>query len=215
MNRSSDKQRIHKSAQALATKLEKTKQKLKTLTKEHNRFKRRFQSLLSQSPAIIYTSKVSDDFGITFISDNVLEKLGYSPKQFLTDPSFWMNHIHPDDRERVLKDFAKVFKHSRHVHEYRFRRKDRIYRWIHDEFSLIKDKSGHPVEIIGSWMDITQQKKIEQTSLSHQANVESLRGQNFDMVKSAVDLAEARKVAEDTNKRLRTALSRVKKKNKR
>jgi PAS domain S-box-containing protein len=123
--------------------------------------KERLQFLISFSPAVIYTCKPYDDYGCTFISDNVKEQLGYEPQEFIEKSSFWVDHIHPDDRERIFAELPLLFKHGHHVHGYRFQHKDGIYRWMHDELKLMRDANGTPLEIIGFWVDGTQHKKME------------------------------------------------------
>ncbi|MCJ7812342.1 PAS domain S-box protein, partial [bacterium] len=124
----------------------------------HNRLK----FLLSSSSAIIYTSKVSDDFGATFISENVKNLWGYHPRDFVENSNFWSDHIHPEDREHVLAGLSQVFKKGFHVHEYRFLLSNGDYHWIHDELTLVQDAKGNPKECIGCCFDITERKKAEQ-----------------------------------------------------
>jgi len=123
----------------------------------------RLKFLVSSNPAIIYTSKVAGDYGATFISDNVQKKWGYSPEVFINDSEFWLNKIHPDDREHVLKEISDLFKKEGVViYDYRFKLKDGTYHWMRDEVELLKDKEGNLIETIGSVTDITERKITEQ-----------------------------------------------------
>jgi PAS domain S-box-containing protein len=117
--------------------------------------------LLKSTPAMIYSCKVTDDFGATFVSENVVDLLGYRPQEFIDDPHFWINHIHPDDRARVLAELAPILETDHHVHEYRFLRKDGTYCWLHDELRLIRNEAGIPQELIGYQVDITDRKRVE------------------------------------------------------
>ena len=121
----------------------------------------KFRYLVSSSPAIIYTTDVSDDYGATFMSENLKILTGYSPEEFTSDIKFWYNHIHPDDKERIKTGLAELFVKNYHFHEYRFKFKDGTYHWMRDEVNLIKDKNGTPIETIGYWSDITEQKIAE------------------------------------------------------
>ncbi len=121
----------------------------------------RIKRILALSPAVIYTCRASGDFGATFVSDNVTTILGYSPRECLETPDFWRENIHPDDRERVLADYPSFYGIEHYVHEYRFRKKDGGYLWILDELRLIHDSEGNPVEIVGSWLDISGRKATE------------------------------------------------------
>jgi PAS domain S-box-containing protein len=125
--------------------------------------KTRLDFLIGRTPAVIYSAECSDDYAATFISPNITTQLGYHPADFINDPSFWVNHIHPEDKERVLAGMAQFFAgglHS-HEHEYRFQHKDGSYRWMHDEVRLVRDGAGNPVELIGYWINVTKRKKAE------------------------------------------------------
>ena len=75
----------------------------KSIETELSGTRQRLQYLLSVSPAIIYTTKASGDFGCTFVSENLRAIMGYSPQEMTTDPKCWPDHLHPDDAARVLR----------------------------------------------------------------------------------------------------------------
>src|SRR6266851_3321957 len=115
----------------------------------------RLARLLSASPAVIYSFKATGDFAPTFVSDNIIGVFGYAPAEYLENPSFWRDRVHADDLARVEEAIAKFFENGVHAVEYRFRRKDGSYCWVNDEQRLIRDEDGKPLEIVGSWSDIT------------------------------------------------------------
>ncbi|MDH5570538.1 MAG: PAS domain-containing protein, partial [Gammaproteobacteria bacterium] len=86
--------------------------------------------LLEESATVIYRCEPSGNFPATFISNNVTRQMGYMPEDFITDSSFWMNHIHPDERDHVLGDLSKLFEHGYHSHEYRFLHANGAYVWM-------------------------------------------------------------------------------------
>jgi PAS domain S-box-containing protein len=123
---------------------------------------KRLQHLLATSPAVIYSFKPVPDYANTFVSPNVTTQLGYRPEEFLADTKFWVKHLHPQDAPRVLRELRKVFERGHHTLEYRFRCQDGTYRWLHDELRLLRNAAGQPLEIVGSWMDITARKQMEE-----------------------------------------------------
>ena len=123
---------------------------------------KRLKYILATSPVTTYTYEARDNWAATFISENVRDQFAYEPNQFVEDQNFWVEHIHPDDRQRVIVGLSRLFEDDFHVHEYRFLHKDGSYRWVHDETRLIRDEQGKPLECIGYWTDITEKKRLEQ-----------------------------------------------------
>ncbi len=122
----------------------------------------RLSTILSNSPAVIYTCKAYGDYGATFISDNVRSAFGYEPEQFTEDSEFWKSHIYPDDVDRVMADLKDLFEHGFHTHEYRFKNAYDQYIWVYDQLKLLYDNEGRALEIIGYWVDISERKEMEQ-----------------------------------------------------
>jgi len=122
----------------------------------------RLKYLFASSPGVIYCCKPSGDYGATFISENIASQLGYEAYEFIEDPSFWADRIHPEDKPHVFAGLSDLFERGHHTHEYRFLHKDGSYRWMHDQLKLIRDSEGNPIEIVGFWMDITDRKKMEE-----------------------------------------------------
>ncbi len=123
--------------------------------------KGRLDFLLSSVPAMIYSSKTSGDYAATFVSKSVKKLMGYNPEEFVEDPEFWINHVHPEDRLYIFSEVPLLFEKGHHAYEYRFKHKDGTYRWMYDEMSLVRDAEGNPLEIVGYWTDITERKEAE------------------------------------------------------
>jgi len=134
----------------------------------------RLMRLLSASPAVIYSYKATGDFGATFVSSNITDVFGYSPSEYLRDASFWRERVHADDKDRVNRAIACFFKHGAHAVEYRFRRQDGSYCWVNDEQRLVRDDAGEPLEIVGSWSDITGRKIAEEAKVAAHTRIARL-----------------------------------------
>jgi PAS domain S-box-containing protein len=129
--------------------------KMFDLTKED------LKKIIDSAPAVTYVAKAYGDFGAKFVSSNITERSGYTVQECLDNPNFWRDCLHPEEKENVIAGFQDIFQHGKHKHEYRFRKKDGTYIWVLDEVQLTYDDKGHPYEIIGSWLDISDQKKLE------------------------------------------------------
>ncbi|TXT41199.1 MAG: two component transmembrane sensor histidine kinase [Comamonadaceae bacterium] len=128
------------------------------LSRENNRLK----YLIANTPAIIYSSVPTGDGTMTFVSDNALRLLDYKPEDMVADPSFWFDHIHPEDIANIFSSFAQIFTEGQRSYEYRFRTCDGRYLWMHDNLRLIRDAEGKPLEVVGSLTDITERKQMEE-----------------------------------------------------
>ena len=134
----------------------------------------RLARLLTASPAVIYSFVATGEYAPVFVSDNLIDVFGYAPAEYLEDPSFWRDRVHPDDLARVEQAITKFFQNGIHAVEYRFRRKDGSYCWVNDEQRLIRDVDGKPLEVVGSWSDITARKAAEEEKAKAYARLSQL-----------------------------------------
>ena len=107
----------------------------KRMEEEIRASKERLEYVVASNPAVIYTGKpFSDytDFDFTYVSGNITMLLGCDVRDFIDDPRFWSEHVHPDDRQRVAAEIPRVFTEDHLDLEYRFRHKDGTYRWIRE-----------------------------------------------------------------------------------
>jgi PAS domain S-box-containing protein len=140
---------------------------------ELNKAKKRLQHLLTSSPVIIYAHDPGD-YSTTFISDNIKIELGYEPGEFIENSGFWLSRIHPEDAKLAKLEISKLFEHGSRVYEYRFQCKDGSYRWMRDESRVSYNDKGQPKEVIGSWIDVTDEKRTEQKLRESEARFRNL-----------------------------------------
>jgi diguanylate cyclase (GGDEF)-like protein/PAS domain S-box-containing protein len=77
----------------------------------------------------------------------------------------WLQSVHPDDRERVLECIRRQNdgEVSSSIFEYRERHKDGRWVWIECRGSCIEwDANGKPTRIVGTDLDVTARKTIEE-----------------------------------------------------
>ncbi|MCP4250094.1 MAG: PAS domain-containing protein [bacterium] len=122
----------------------------------------RLRGLLDSTSVAIYTARPLHLCHLTAITEQVRQLVGYEAGAFTADSEFWIDHVHPDDRERVLKEMPTVLERDDYTYEYRFRHESGSYVWIRDAMTLRRDDSGNPIEIVGYWIDITERKRAEQ-----------------------------------------------------
>jgi PAS domain S-box-containing protein len=125
----------------------------------------RLEYILNTSPSAIYilalTGNPEAPFRISFVGASITPITGYEPIDWYGQETFWIEHVHPDDRTFVLNNQNALLEGNELTQEYRFRHKDGSYRWVHDKMHLVRDTSGHAVEAIGACIDITESREAE------------------------------------------------------
>jgi two-component system cell cycle sensor histidine kinase/response regulator CckA len=123
----------------------------------------RLKHVMASSPAVLFTLSMDEGQiqGINWISQNVLDVTGYSAEDALC-PDRWRAKVHPEDLERVVaQTHAELLSQGHTNHEYRFRHQDGSYRWTRGDLRLVRDVSAGVREVVGSWLDITERKSLE------------------------------------------------------
>lgn len=90
-------------------------------------------------------------------------QIGFEDNEISNETSEWSSRVHPDDLERCQATIAKYIKNPwpDYTLEFRFRHKNGTYIWIYTQASLIYNDEGKPVRMLGSHVDITEQKRSE------------------------------------------------------
>jgi PAS domain S-box-containing protein len=137
-------------------------QRVEERTVELKAARERQRYLMSVAPGIMYTNQASGSFKCTFVSDNVDPVMGFSAWEMLEDPKFWPSRLHPEDTPQVLAEVTRLLAQGGGTVEYRFRHRDGNYLWIQDTFKVIPDETtGKPLEVVGSWANISDRKQAE------------------------------------------------------
>jgi len=125
----------------------------------------RYRVLAEQLPAVTYVWSVdpSDESAPYYTSPRIEQLLGYTVQEWETDPDFWMNRLHPDDRQVVLTTAIRSETTGEPFSmEYRFLHKDGHIVWVLDEAILLeRDETGKPRIFQGVTIDITSRKTAE------------------------------------------------------
>ncbi|WP_395397737.1 EAL domain-containing protein [Novosphingobium sp. BL-8A] len=103
--------------------------------------------------------------------------LGYPEALAGTCRNWWVERIHPDDRDCVLARFSQLDDPDvvQWVQEFRFLAGDGTYLDLAGRGHVVRGGDGRPVRLIGSLQDVTSQKRYED-KLRWAANHDSLTG---------------------------------------
>lgn len=95
---------------------------------------------------------------------------------------WWEERVHPDDREAIasgIQDFI-ASGNVRWEGEYRFRRRDGTFGYVHDRAFIIRDDAGNAVRVIGAMSDIAERVEAQarinrlQSELAHVSRVSAM-----------------------------------------
>ena len=105
-------------------------------------------------------------------SDEFRRMLGYhGTEDFPDELESWSDLLHPDDRERVLKEYNETISdytgQKTYDIEYRLLTKNRGYRWYRAVGKPTRRPDGSPITYVGVFIDVTERKEMMQ-QLAHQ-----------------------------------------------
>jgi PAS domain S-box-containing protein len=138
----------------------------------------RYRALVEHLPAVVYLQGPDGRAADFYISPRSERVFGYAPEEWVATEGFWEDHIHPDDRIRVLAADAHTDRtHEAFTAEYRFLAADGRELWVHDEAVFLADETG-----AGFWqgflLDITERKRGEEQLRRAEQRFRSIVEQN-------------------------------------
>lgn len=100
-------------------------------------------------------------FKFTFVSNKAADILGYSVSEWLEQDTFWIDHIHPEDREWVV-DYCHHAAQAgiEYEFEYRMISSDGSVVWLRDIVNVVTE-NNLPAALRGIMIDITRHKQAE------------------------------------------------------
>lgn len=119
----------------------------------------RFRALAEAMPAILFVTDSTG--GNTYTNPQFTEFSGLSAEELLGYG--WLPVLHPDDRARTAKAWAKaVASGNLYQIEYRFRRRDGAWRWFLGRGVPQRDAEGEIVRWLGICTDIHELRSAEE-----------------------------------------------------
>ena len=108
---------------------------------------------------------------VTYVSENSTEILGYTPQEFYQHKVPFKDLIHKDDQELHRKERNEAIANNQKFidfSDYRLHKKNGEIIWIRDFTTIIRNKDGKVVDLLGYFIDITEAKKTEENLLKTQ-----------------------------------------------
>jgi PAS domain S-box-containing protein len=123
--------------------------------------RQRYKTLVNSIDGIVWEFDLAAA-RFTFVSQHAEKMLGYPVEQWLADPQFWVNLIHPDDRARAIgQSYKSTQKPQDYESQYRVMAANGQTVWVHNTIAVVMDQ-GQPVALRGLMTDITASKQAEE-----------------------------------------------------
>lgn len=122
------------------------------------------RELFIGGPVVTIRWQVNVSGRIKYISPNVILLLGYKPEEMLDDKFNYNEIIHPDDLSQILLEVKQHAQTQQDIYEqeYRIKKKDGKYIWIHDFTKATRNKKNDIIDLHGYIIDITSRKETEE-----------------------------------------------------
>jgi PAS domain S-box-containing protein len=116
--------------------------------------------ILDELGAIVWEGD-PETYAFTYVSPAAERLLGYPAQRWIDEPTFWLEHIHPDDREWVIEHCQKyTARLEEHQLDYRMLADSGEVVWLRDVVR-VEGVGGRPVRSVGVMVDITSLKQAE------------------------------------------------------
>jgi PAS domain S-box-containing protein len=123
----------------------------------------RYRTLMQQLPAVVYVLNADEAQTPLYFSPYIETLTGFSPEEAMARDQHWLEHVHPDDRERVAAVDAQTTATGEAFRvEYRHLRKDGSCVWVLDDTVEIRDEAGATVAWQGVLLDISARVAAEE-----------------------------------------------------
>ncbi len=131
--------------------------------KDFRQTEAKYHALVENIPAVVYIDAIDEVSTALYISPQVEQLLGYTAEERMANPALWVEHLHPDDRDRVLEESERTNKLGHpFAMAYRMITPAGQTVWVRDESVLIRDEEGRPLFWQGVMLNITEQKQAEE-----------------------------------------------------
>lgn len=121
----------------------------------------RFRIVAQATADVVWDWNLIDD--TIWWGDGMRARFGYAYDDTPQIGESWVEHIHPDDRERVVAGIHSVIDGGGKLwtDEYRFIRADGSLAQVADRGFVIRNEQGAGVRMVGSMLEVTEQRELE------------------------------------------------------
>lgn len=125
----------------------------------HHEIEERYRLAARATNDAIWDWRIAD--GQVVWNDALASLFGHAVTE--TDAQWWLDRIHPDDRNRIDAHIHAVIDGAQAAWsgEYRFRRADGSYASVLDRGTVLRSATGAPIRMIGAMLDLSASKAAQ------------------------------------------------------
>jgi diguanylate cyclase (GGDEF)-like protein/PAS domain S-box-containing protein len=124
---------------------------------------RRYATLLSNTPAMVYRCLNEPDWPEEYVSDYAEELTGYTTSKFMEDPTLFCRLITEEDKQRIWEEVQEaVGRGERFRLRYKIRHRDGGLRHVEELGQGVYDEEGSVVALEGLIYDVTERELTEE-----------------------------------------------------
>jgi PAS domain S-box-containing protein len=154
----------------------------------------RFRDLVNSVEGIVWEADVPS-LRFSFVSQQAERVLGYPVERWLSEPTFWQDHLHQDDRDWAVQFCEEAIAEMRaHDFEYRMIAADGRIVWLRDIVAVVVE-GGRTARVRGVMIDTTKRRQAETAMRDSERRYRyifestgvSIWEEDFSRVKAALD----------------------------
>ncbi|RWK16569.1 MAG: response regulator [Mesorhizobium sp.] len=151
----------------LAKALQAEKQKLEA-ERSLRTAEERQEAILASLPVCFHARAAEPPFAARFVTSGIERLTGFPPERLTSDPRFGLSRVHPEDRPKVREALLAAKITGSYTCEFRWQCADGKYRIFLDQGIMSKGADGRRPEILGTLLDVTERRELEDQLLQSQ-----------------------------------------------
>jgi signal transduction histidine kinase/DNA-binding response OmpR family regulator len=128
----------------------------------------RQDAILGSLPVCFHARAAEPPFGARFVTGGVERLTGFPPERLTSNPDFGLSRVHPDDLPTVTEALSAAKATGSYTCEFRWLCADDSYRIFLDQGVVSKGSDGRKAEILGTLLDVTERRQLEDQLLQSQ-----------------------------------------------
>jgi two-component system cell cycle sensor histidine kinase/response regulator CckA len=175
-----------------------------------------YESLVNTIDGIVWEADART-FRFRFVSKQAERLLGYPVERWTNEPTFWRDHLHPEDRDWAVQYWVSATQRKmNHEMVYRMMAANGTVIWLRDIVTVIT-KDDEPVLLRGIMVDVSERRIVEdaldrlrnQNQLLLESAGEGIYGQDLSGAVSFINPAFARMLGYETDELIGEDLHRI------